>query len=73
MSAEAAAEPLAADGAAVTVAAGPAEVKARLSPAGAVAIGALVSAILLSSAAIVWVSLSPARRHPLLTALSLRR
>lgn len=44
-------------------------VAARLSPAGLLAIGGLVSSILLSTAALVWVSTSVARRHPVVTAL----
>jgi hypothetical protein len=37
----------------------------RLSPAGILAIGGLVSGILLSTAAVVWTATSVARRHPL--------
>ncbi len=42
---------------------------ARMTPAGLMAIGGLVSSILLSTAALVWVATSVARRHPLATAL----
>jgi len=47
--------------------AGPVRLRARadISPQGLVAIGALVSSILLSSAVIVWVSTSVARRRPM--------
>jgi hypothetical protein len=40
-----------------------------VTPAGILAIGGLVSGILLSTAALVWVSTSVARRHPLATRL----
>ena len=39
--------------------------RVRVTPAGVVAIGALVSGILLSTAVLVWVSTSVARRHPI--------
>jgi hypothetical protein len=35
----------------------------RVTPAGILAIGGLVSSILLSTSALVWVSVSQARRH----------
>lgn len=41
----------------------------RVTPAGLLAIGALVSGILLSTTALVWASTGVARRHPLATRL----
>lgn len=43
--------------------------RVRLSPAGILAVGGLVSGILLSTAALVWTSTSVARRHPLASRL----
>ena len=43
--------------------------KVRVTPAGLLAIGGLVSGILLSTAVVVWVSTSVARRHPVATRL----
>ncbi len=50
-------------------------VRARLaqSPKGLLAVGALVTGVLLSTAAIVWVATAAPRRHPWATALALRR
>ena len=42
-------------------------------PGGLVALGGCVTSILLGAAAIVWVSTAAPRRHPLATALALRR
>ena len=72
--AEAEPEP-AADVDALEAKAGPASLKARMAhtPKGLLAAGALVSGILLSTAVLVWVATSPARRHPLATAWALRR
>jgi hypothetical protein len=39
----------------------------RVTPKGVLAIGALVSGVLLSTAILVWTSTSVARRHPLAT------
>ncbi len=47
-------------------------VRLQLTPAGLMAIGALVSGILASSAAIVWTATSVARRHPLAARLGRR-
>ncbi|RAK56955.1 hypothetical protein [Phenylobacterium deserti] len=49
--------------------AGPVSLQARVrvTPAGLLAIGGLVSSILLSSAVIVWTATSVARRHPITT------
>lgn len=44
-------------------------VRIRMTPAGLVAMAGLVSSILLSTAALVQVASTPARRHPLLTRL----
>ncbi len=41
------------------------KVRVRVTPKGLLSIGALVSGILLSTAALVWVSTSVARRHPI--------
>jgi hypothetical protein len=51
----------------VTLRAGPVRLgaKTRISNGGLLAIGGLVSSILLSTAAVVWVSTSVARQHPL--------
>jgi hypothetical protein len=53
---------------------GSAKVKVRVhvTPAGLLAIGGLVSSILLSTAALVWVATSAARRHPIASRLPLR-
>lgn len=50
---------------------GPAHLRLRLrvTPAGLLAVGALVSGILLSASVVVWASTSVARRHPLATRL----
>jgi hypothetical protein len=55
------------------IAAGPLRVKARLTvtPAGLLAIGGLVSGILLSTAVLVWTATSVARRHPVASRLPL--
>jgi hypothetical protein len=45
---------------------------ASFSPAGLLAVGGLVSGILLSTAVLVWASTTPVRRHPLLTSLARR-
>lgn len=47
--------------------AGPVDFRAeiRLTPAGVLAIGALVTGVLLSTAVIVWSATSVAREHPL--------
>jgi hypothetical protein len=39
--------------------------RVRATPTGLLAIGALVSGVLLSTAALVWVSTSVVRRHPI--------
>ena len=41
------------------------KVRVRVTPMGLMAIGGLVSGILLSTAALVWVSTSVVRRHPI--------
>lgn len=41
----------------------------QVTPAGLVAIGGLVSSILLSTAVLVWVATSVPRRHPMAAAL----
>lgn len=43
---------------------------ARLSSSGLLAVGGLVSSILLSTAVPAWVSTTPVRRHPILTKLA---
>ena len=55
----------------LTLHAGPVRLETRLSitPAGLLAVGGLVSSILLSTAVVVWVSTSVARRHPLAAAM----
>jgi len=45
----------------------------KLSNGGLLAVGALVSSILASTAVLVWVSTSVARRHPVATGLLHRR
>lgn len=47
--------------------------KVKVTSSGLLAIGGLVSSILLSTAALVWVSTSVARRHPVATGLFHRR
>lgn len=53
----------------VSLKAGPVRVdaRARLSSAGLLAIGGLVSSILLSTSVLVWVATTPVRRRPLAT------
>ena len=53
---------------------GPVRLRAhvRLTPAGLLAIGALVSSVLVASSAIVWSATSVARRHPLARRLGRR-
>jgi hypothetical protein len=53
------------------LAVGPVRLRARVrvTPAGLLAIGALVSGILVSVSTVVWTSTSVARRHPLATRL----
>ena len=60
--------------AAFTMKAGPVRLsgKVRVSTAGLIGLGGLVSSILLSTAAIVWVATTPDRRHPITTRLSRR-
>ena len=41
------------------------KVRVRVTPTGLMAIGGLVSGVLLSTAALVWVSTSVVRRHPI--------
>jgi hypothetical protein len=55
--------------------AGPVAVKAQIhrTPKVLKATGIMVGGILLTTAALVWVATTPARRHPLTTALALRR
>jgi len=48
-------------------------VKMKITNAGLLAIGGLVSSILVSTAALVWVSTSVARRHPVATGLFHRK
>lgn len=48
------------------------KVRVRVTPTGLLAIGGLVSGILLSTAALVWVSTSVVRRHPIAGRLPLR-
>lgn len=57
--------------AAVALRAGPVRVRARasLSEKGIIAIGGLVSSILLSTSVLVWVATTPVRRRPLATRL----
>ena len=54
---------------------GPVTMKANVThtPAGLLALGACVTSILLGAAAIVWVSTAVPRRHPVTTALALRK
>lgn len=61
-------------GAAVALTAGPIRLtaKIRISTAGIVAVAGLVSSILLSTTALVWVSTTPVRRHPIRTRLARR-
>ena len=47
--------------------------KVKVTPSGLLAIGGLVSSVLLSTAALVWVSTTVARRHPMATGLLHRR
>jgi len=63
------------DAASVEMSIGSARFKAevRHTPAGLLALGACVTSILLGAAAIVWVSTAVPRRHPVATALALRR
>ena len=63
------------DAARVELAAGPVRLAAEVNhtPAGLLALGACVTSILLGAAAIVWVSTSVGRGHPLATAFALRR
>lgn len=58
----------------LTLAAGKArlKVRVRVTPAGVLAIGGLVSSILLSTAALVWVSTSVTRRHAIAARLPRR-
>lgn len=53
---------------------GPVRLRAevRVTPRGLFAISALVSSILLSTAAVVWTATSVARRHPLATRIKPR-
>ena len=44
----------------------------RVTPKGLLAVGALVSGVLLSTAALVWTATSVARRHPLATRIKPR-
>lgn len=46
--------------------------KVKVSELGILAIGGLVSGILLSTSALVWVATTPARRHPVATRLGRR-
>ncbi|RRS03760.1 hypothetical protein EIP75_14355 [Aquabacterium soli] len=48
------------------------QVKARVTPSGLLAIGGLVSGILLSVTALVWASTSVKRKHPIASALGRR-
>lgn len=48
------------------------KVRVRVTPTGLLAIGGLVSGVLLSTAALVWVSTSAVRRHPIAARLPLR-
>jgi len=41
------------------------KIRVRVTPTGLLAMGGLVSGILLSTAALVWVSTSVVRRHPI--------
>jgi len=63
------------DAASAELICGPVRLKAevRHTPAGLVALGACVTSILLGAAAIVWVATATPRRHPVATALALRR
>ena len=58
--------------AAIDLRAGPVRLsgKVRNSTAGVIAVAGLVSSILLSTTALVWVSTTPVRRHPIRTRLS---
>ncbi|MFN4040283.1 MAG: hypothetical protein ACK4I0_01315 [Brevundimonas sp.] len=55
--------------------AGPVRLRARVAVTaeGLIAVGGLVSGVLLSTAALVWVSTAPVRRHPVSTRLGPRR
>lgn len=66
---------LGADSLRVEAGAGSASLKIEVNhtPAGLLALGACVTSILLGAAAIVWISTSPARQHPIATAWTLRR
>lgn len=59
----------------IVVRGGPVRVAAKVevTTSGLLAIGALVSGVLLSTTALVWASTSPARRHPIATAAMRRR
>lgn len=72
LNARAATRPL--NTAVVVARAGPVRVsaKVRVSELGILAIGGLVSGILLSTSALVWVATTPARRHPVATGLGRR-
>ena len=63
------------ESAVVKLNAGPAhlDTELRMSPAGLLAVGGLVSAILAASALIVWVATTPVRRHPVARGLLRRR
>jgi len=47
--------------------------KVKVTPAGLLAIGALVSGILLSTSVLVWTATSAARRRPLASAILTKR
>lgn len=47
------------------------KIRVRVTPQGLLAIGGLVSSILLSTAVLVWVSTTVVRRHPIAGRLSL--
>lgn len=55
--------------------AGPVQVRARINrtPKVLAAVGLMVGGILLTTAALVWVATTPARRRPFATALGIRR
>lgn len=67
------AAPASSEAAALELRAGAFELTVRvtMTPAGLLAVGGLVSSILLSTAALVWTATSTRRRHPIAGALRL--
>lgn len=66
--------PMTGNRASVVLRAGPVRLsaKVRLSTPGLLSVGGLVSGILLSTTALVWVATGPVRRHPVASRLARR-